>query len=223
MNYANGRFPLNGFKLIAKGNDGDGYWEHRITPGTLHKWERLKTIAFNRTRRFLALSTGWSAYRPYEAQVAYRKIYGNGAATPGTSSHGMLWEGRICLALDVGNWSWVYGGDREQWFADCRAAGFTPGLIHPSRGNNYPDEPWHIIDFTPWATPPAPTNIQEEDMGFYCSPDGNKTVYHWSAAKQRLTKLTAAESAVIIGGQSITELKIKKVGAGWLGQALRLA
>ena len=122
--------------------------------------------------------------------MAYRKIYGNGAATPGTSSHGMLWEGRICLALDVGNWSWVYGGDREQWFAD-----------------------WHIIDFTPWATPPAPTNIQEEDMGFYCSPDGNKTVYHWSAAKQRLTKLTAAESAVIIGGQSITELKIKEVGA----------
>lgn len=63
---------------------------------------------------------------------------------------------------------------------------------------------------------------EEDDMGVYVSPDKNKTVYWWSTTRQRLTKLSAAERDVVVGGKSLPELTIRAVGAGWLGQAQRL-
>lgn len=96
------------------------------------------------------------------------------------------------------------------------------GLVRP-----YAHEPWH------WTLPgdmrrfpivhalPKPTTL-EDDMGFYCSPDKNATVYWYSCSTRRVQKLTEAERRVVVGGKSIAELKIKAVGAGWLAQALGL-
>ncbi len=124
--------------------------------------------------------------------------------------------------------------DESQQLAHCRFVALdidpTParvaalgraGLVRP-----YWYEPWHwqlpgdVRRFPIVRNLPIPT--LEEEMGFYCSPDGGKTIFWWSAANQRVRKLTDAEAAVIRGGSSIPELKVKKVGAGWLGQARRL-
>lgn len=169
--YSNGYIPANLLVTFASGTNGDGYWEHQLSPGTLAKHRALVARARARTGKTLQASDGWSCYRPYKWQVVYRQRYGNGAAVPGTSSHGGIWEGRQTLAIDYHNWSTVYGGNQAAFFADARAVGLTPGLIMRSRG--YPDEPWHLIDENPWAPAPAGTNsapfdttkpLEEDDM-----------------------------------------------------------
>ena len=164
--YTNGAWPESMFIVIDQGVDEDGPWKHLVTAGTLHKINRLKELAFRRTKRRLEISPGWSCYRPVHAQRIYRQKYGLGASEVKKSSHGINWvDGdrgvRIVLATDFHNWGWVYGWDRDAWYDDVRAAGLTPGLIHPSRGNGYPDEPWHVIDLEPFKTPPI---VQEDDM-----------------------------------------------------------
>lgn len=152
--YSNGHVPdslLVTFKTGWSSNDGN--WKHQLSAGTLQKHNRLVELARKRTGRTLEISEGWGAYRPYNIQEVARRLYGNGAAWPGTSSHGGFWEGQQTLAIDYGNWGWVYDWDRAAFYADVRAAGLAPGLIHPSRGNNYPDEPWHVVDLTPWTAP----------------------------------------------------------------------
>lgn len=151
MYYRNGELPRGLFTLIAAGYDEDGYWEHLLTPSTLAKWNALieRGKQYKGRGRVLALSSGYSGYRPLAPQIAYRERYGRGAAVPGASSHGGFWEGSQCLAMDIGNWAWVYDGSRDAFYADCRAVGLAPGLI--SEGRGYPDEPWHVIDFTPFA------------------------------------------------------------------------
>lgn len=154
VEYTNGYIPYSYLVTFKTGyNSTDGEWNHSLSPSTYAKHKALVARALARTGRTLAISNGWSAYRPYAAQVLARKIWGVGAAVPGTSSHGGLWEQRQTLAMDYGNWSWVYekyGTNRQdEFFADCRAVGLTPGMIMRSRG--YPDEPWHVIDLNPWA------------------------------------------------------------------------
>lgn len=146
--YPNGEFPRNLFIVGRSGVDADGPWEHLFPPGTYDKWIRLQERVHAKTGKWLALSTGYSVYRPLDIQFLYQSIYGLGAATPRTSSHGGKWEGRVCFALDIGNWAEVYNGDRAAFYADCRAVGLEPGLISPERG--YPDEPWHVNDFESW-------------------------------------------------------------------------
>lgn len=195
--YPNGEWPESALITLARGVDGDGEWKHQLTPGTLAKWNKLRALAHKRTGRWLALSTGYSGYRPLEAQRRYWRIYGYGAAYPRTSSHGGVWEGRDTLALDVGNWAWVYdrfANPRAEFYADVRAAGMEPGLIHPSRGNNYPDEPWHIIDFEPFRVPvtpdpPTPKLYPEEDEMLFLKIDkkylvsvGVGVLKHWGPA-----------------------------------------
>lgn len=153
--YSNGNIPYNLLVTFARGyNNIDKDWDHSLSPATKARHDRLVRLARNRTGRTIAISSGWSAYRPYHAQVIARQQWGNGAATPGTSSHGGFWEGRQTLAMDYGNWAWVYEGKggRDAFWADCRAAGLTPGMIMKSRG--YPDEPWHVIDLNPWSAVP---------------------------------------------------------------------
>ncbi len=168
--YTNGEWPESMFIVYDEGVDEDGPWKHLVTAGTQYKINRLKELAYKRTKRRLEISPGWSCYRPIGPQRTYRARYGNGAAYPATSSHGINWlDGdrgwRVCLAIDIHNWGWVYGWDRDAWYADCRKAGFAPGLIHPSRGHGYPDEPWHIIDLEPFKTPPQPVEkpVEQED------------------------------------------------------------
>lgn len=155
--YSNGYVPLDLMVRFRAGrNNTDGDWHHSLPPSTYRKHLALVQRAKDRTGRTLAISEGWGAYRPYDAQVIARRVFGNGAAVPGTSSHGGFWEGRQTMAMDYGNWSWVYGGDRNAFAADCRAVGLTPNMITPARG--YPDEPWHVIDTDPWAPVPAGGN-----------------------------------------------------------------
>lgn len=156
MKYPNGRIPESALVIFKRGHnsrDGDFYW--CLPPATYQKHLALVARALKRTGRTLEPSDGWSTYRPYAAQVAARKRYGNGAAKPGMSSHGGFWEGRDTAAIDYGNWAWVYAnhGGQAAFYADCRAVGLTPGMISKARG--YPDEPWHVIDLDPWAAVPS--------------------------------------------------------------------
>jgi len=157
MPWRNGYIPESDLVVFRRGrNVTDGDWFWGLTPATYARHLALVERARERTGRTLETSDGWGTYRPYAAQVIARRIYGNGAAVPGTSSHGGFWEGRETLAVDYSNWSWVYGGDRAAFYADCRAVGLTPGMIEPSRG--YPDEPWHVIDENPRSGPGPASN-----------------------------------------------------------------
>lgn len=148
--YSNGYIPDNLLITFKTGwNSAEGTWEHKLSPGTYEKHLNLVSLAKRNTGGNISITDGWGAYRPYASQVYARSLYGNGAAWPGTSSHGGFWEGKQTLAIDY-NWGPAYGWNRAAWFRDVRAVGLTPGLIHPSRGNNYPDEPWHVVDLDPW-------------------------------------------------------------------------
>jgi len=168
--YSNGYVPLELLVTFKRGwNSTDGDWHHSLSAATYARHLALVSRAKARTGRTLAISLGWSAYRPYAAQVIARKVWGMGAAQPGTSSHGGFWEGKQTLAMDYGNWDWVYENDGGQgaFFDDCRAVGLAPGQIMRSRG--YPDEPWHVIDLNPWSAVPAfdsstPFESEEDDM-----------------------------------------------------------
>lgn len=158
--YSNGNVPRDLLIAFASGYDDLGYWEHQWPAHTLALGNALiERAAARRAAAGLApyplrLQTGWTAYRPYEWQKTYRAILGNGAADPGTSSHGGTFEGGQTMA---GDWAWqaVYRdcGGREAFFEDCRAVGLLPGMIMASRG--YPDEDWHVIDPDPWGPIPA--------------------------------------------------------------------
>lgn len=157
--YTNGNIPRDLLVSFASGyNKIDGNWEHLLPKATYHKHLNLVELARRRTGKLLRITDGWGAYRPLHAQVTVRAYYASigqplQAAWPGTSSHGGLWEGKRTAAMDY-DWGNIYGWNRENWYADVRAAGLHPGLIHPSRNDSYPDEPWHVIDLDPWGAVP---------------------------------------------------------------------
>lgn len=171
MAFPNGLVPSDKLITFASGwLPGEGTWYHQLPPGTYAKHLTLVALAKRNTGRELKPTAGWSCYRPYDVQVYAKKVHGIWAATPGTSSHGMFWERIECAAIDYGNWSSVYNGNRANFYRDVRAVGLEPGLISPQRG--YPDEPWHVVDKKPWAAgaatgggavPFAPTKESEED------------------------------------------------------------
>ena len=148
--YQNGRVPQDMLITFASGwLPNEGTWYHQLPPGTYAKHLTLVALAKRNTGRDLKATAGWSCYRPLAVQVYAKRVHGKWAADPGTSSHGMFWEKIQCAAVDYGNWSYVYNGDRAAFYRDVRAAGLEPGLISPARG--YPDEPWHVVDKNPWA------------------------------------------------------------------------
>lgn len=150
--YRNGEVPGSLLVTFASGwLPNEGTWYHQLPPATYAKHQALVALAKRNTGRVLKISEGWGAYRPLSVQVYAKKVHGIYAATPGTSSHGMFWEGMQCAAIDYGNWSYVYNGNRATFYRDVRAVGLEPGLISPQRG--YPDEPWHVVDKQPWAAP----------------------------------------------------------------------
>lgn len=187
--YINGYIPDNLLITFNAGySAGEGQWKHQLSAGTYAKHLALVTLARRNTGRTLALSAGWSGYRPFAAQVYARKVHGRGAAEPGKSSHGGFWERQQTLAIDYGNWSYVYNGDRAAFYRDARAVGFEPGLISPQRG--YPDEPWHLVDKEPWRRVSAPagggvpapaTKPQEDDDMLMLKITGIGTAMHYVA------------------------------------------
>jgi hypothetical protein len=163
--YPNGQIPDSELHIFNRGTTthrlADGRvivenWFQGLTPATYRKHLALVALAKRNTGKTLHLASGFSCYRPIYGQQIARTLYGNGAAVVSTSSHGGWWERRETMAMDYANWSAVYGGNRDRFFADCRAVGLSPGLISKARG--YPDEPWHVIDLDPWAAVPAGIN-----------------------------------------------------------------
>ncbi|WP_309129489.1 hypothetical protein [Microbacterium sp.] len=155
--YTNGRFPLS---MMVKLGD-----QHYLPAGTAARWRWVQRAAWEKYRVWLIITPGWNGYRPYDIQVEYRKDLGIWAAVPGYSSHGLIYKGRLCAAIDVANWA-VLGWARFK--ALCRLAGFTVDFVSPQ-------ELWHIGDFndiwTPpsWAAPtgtttPAEPEEEDEDM-----------------------------------------------------------
>lgn len=169
--YPNGLVPQDVLITFDSGwLPDEGTWYHQLPPGTYAKHLTMVALAQRNRGRTLQISEGWGAYRPLHIQVFARERMGQWAAVPGTSSHGMFWEGVECAAIDYSNWGYVYDWDRGAFYADARAAGFEPGLI--SEGRGYPDEPWHVVDRRPWAAgmasgggavPFAPI-IEEDEM-----------------------------------------------------------
>lgn len=186
MAWRNGYIPEGDLVIWKRGyNETDRDWFWGLTPGTYARVLALIALAYLHTGRWLSPGDGWSTYRPLWAQEIARRIFGNGAAWPGTSSHGGFWEGRETLAIDFSNWSWVYSGDRSAFYADCWAVGLTPGMIEPRRG--YPDEPWHVIDMNPRSGAPAstgPATPSEEDEIMGAVQDLQNSIDAWGAKLQ---------------------------------------
>lgn len=166
--FPNGFIPENVLVTFGSGYRADyGNWKHQLSVSSYLKHKRLQELSLRNRGKKLQISEGNNAYRDYAGQVFARQHHGNNAAVPGTSSHGGYWEGKNTLAMDYGNWSYVYGGDRAAFYRDVRSAGLSPGLISPERG--YPDEPWHVVDLEPWIVPsgggsyPTPEKPEEEE------------------------------------------------------------
>ncbi|MDQ1111140.1 hypothetical protein QE418_000588 [Microbacterium testaceum] len=173
-NYANGSCPLNRLIVLPNGTGRDKYgpWVHRLPRATLRRWRDLQRRGRERSGgRELAISPGWSTDRPVDIQIILKADMGIYAATPRTSSHGMVFEGQQTAAIDVGNWAWVYAncGGYNAWQEDVRAAGFT----RLPDGYQQEGEYHHIIDWNPWddepefGGAPAATDakpLEEDDM-----------------------------------------------------------
>lgn len=192
--YENGYVPESRLVTFRTGwLPGEGAWKHQLPPATYRKHLALVALAKKNTGRDLKPTDGWSCYRPRRVQEYAKRVHGIYAATPGASSHGLLWEGRQCAAVDYGNWSHVYAGNRAAFFRDVRAVGLTPDLISPRRG--YPDEPWHVVDLDPWAAVPAGSGsafVPEEDDMF--TDDDRK-------------KINSVFDAIFSGGNSMKDSK----------------
>ena len=142
MAYANGRIPLNLLFHL-----GANFY---LPIGTAARWlwfvaegKRRFGVVFRITGDGDGLG-GWNAYRPYDAQVAYKRKYGQWAASAGTSSHGGTWGGREVFAIDVDNWAAV---PWAQFVALASEAGFRTNFVTPT-------ERWHIGDFNnAWDVP----------------------------------------------------------------------
>lgn len=152
MSYANGQIPLTDLLPLRTGWNSDGYWEHRLAPGSFRRWKALVEDVENETGVTLRITEGWNAYRPLDAQwTAYRNSAPGNAAYPGTSSHGGRYSGRDTMAIDVANWGQI---GQARFYEFARKHGFTPGV--------FSWEPWHIVDYNPWVVPAG--EIEEEDM-----------------------------------------------------------
>ena len=153
--YPNGRFPLSLFEHL----EGNVY----LPPATAERWRRFRQDVYDETGVWLRITPdrsglgGWNGYRPYAAQVEYKRKLGPLAAAPGKSSHGGVYNGVDCFAFDVDNWGMV------PWSIYKRLAnkhGLTVDFVKPREG-------WHVGDFDPWTMPPnsgggTPTDTDNE-------------------------------------------------------------
>lgn len=159
MSYKNGQIPEDKLVCLGDGRNGDGYFKHLLPPGTAQRWRALVAEVKEREGVTLTISPGWNGYRPLQPQKDAKAKYGRNAAAPGESSHGGTFEGRDAMAIDVGN----YGAIGEaKFFAYARKHGFTAGYFNGQQGR--PKEPWHIIDFAPWAEEEDEMNADIEQM-----------------------------------------------------------
>lgn len=167
--FANGRIPESRLVALGRGRDRDGVWKHLAPPGTAARWNFLSATARAKYGVALRVTPGWNLFRPFDVQVRYRDRLGIMAAVPGFSSHGGVFNGRDCMAIDVQNWGDLAPGNSAaawaRFVALCRVAGFRVDFVKPR-------ETWHVGDFDPWRVPAAakfrikPVKVleQEDDM-----------------------------------------------------------
>ena len=162
--YENGRVPLG--LLVARPCAGKDMC--LMMPGTAGKFDLLVKLAQAEFGWTPVVSGPSDGYRTIGMQQQYWDTMPYPmAAYPGTSSHGGTYNGVEAGALDIGNWGAI---GQEAFFDLSRRAGFQPGYFDGTGGR--PDEPWHIIDWSPWDAPevpdpPAPaTETSEEDDMF---------------------------------------------------------
>ncbi|MBN9210708.1 MAG: hypothetical protein BGO45_10565 [Microbacterium sp. 71-36] len=140
--YENGKAPLS--DLIKVGD------QQYLPAGTCARWREMQRLAWEKYRVWLVITPGWNGYRPLDIQVQYREELGIWAAVPGTSSHGLTFNGRDCAAIDVYNWRDLAPGNESlawaRFVALCRLVGFTVDFVTPR-------ELWHIGDFDPFTVP----------------------------------------------------------------------
>lgn len=140
--YQNGRAPLS--DLVKLGD------KHYLPAGTCARWQEMQRLAWEKYGVWLVITPGWNGYRPLDIQVQYRAELGIYAAVPGTSSHGLTYQGRDCAAIDVNNWQALAPGNQSlawaRFVALCRLVGFTVDFVTPQ-------ELWHIGDFDPFMIP----------------------------------------------------------------------
>lgn len=150
--YANGRFPLSLFEHLG----GNIY----LPPATAARFRGFRADVKAETGVTLRITGdidglgGWNGYRPFDAQVRYKKHYGNKAAEEGKSSHGGKYRGSDFFAFDIAN-----SGDIP-WSTFVRLAkkwGLMTDFVSPR-------ERWHVGDPNPWSMPAASgSNESEED------------------------------------------------------------
>lgn len=146
--YPNGQIPLQ--YLVHLGG------EHYLTPATANRWKALQADVYANEGVWLAITRGPNAYRSLEAQwITYRNEPPGNAAYPGTSSHGGVYAGRDSMAIDVGNWGLL---GRDKFYAYARKHGFEPGY--------FDWEPWHIIDWSPWASSTGGGGVSPETVDY---------------------------------------------------------
>ncbi|WP_137845362.1 hypothetical protein [Microbacterium sp. 2FI] len=150
--FANGRIPESRLVALGSGRDADGTWKHLAPPGTAARWNWLRATGRAKYGVTLRVTPGWNLFRPLDIQFLYRRRLGIMAAQPGFSSHGGVFRGRDCMAIDVQNWGDLAPGNSftawARFVALCRLAGFQVDFVKPR-------ETWHIGDFDPWKVPAA--------------------------------------------------------------------
>ena len=160
MPWSNGQIPDSVVSVVlASGHDENGYWEFRCTPAFAARWAFAKLEAERRFGRTIHIRTGWNIYRPlFPQQTARRSACAqgncNGAAYPGSSSHGGEWNGRPCLAVDVD----PNGLTWDQVDQAMAAAGFAIQQITEAMSGIRGGERWHYIDFNAFGPVPAGSN-----------------------------------------------------------------
>lgn len=166
VRFENGKIPLEELVVFNSGSNRDGYWEHRLPPATYQRHLSLVDLAMARTGVELEITPGWNGERPLHVQFAAQRAFGLGAATPGTSSHGGTWAGRVTgfvtvdtAAIDYFNGPEAFGS-QEQFADACREVGMLPEqIMTPDFAR---DEPWHVIDLDPWSGPSLARIISQQ-------------------------------------------------------------
>lgn len=170
--YKNGSIPRGALISFGSGHDKDGrFYEWLLPPRTYRKHRALVKLGVEHSGRTLRPSVGYSCYRPLDEQHYARRVHGNYAAAPGTSSHGGDWAGPPtgwakvdAAAIDYSNYIEVFGSE-EAFFDACRQVGLVPQGIWPPA---FPREAWHVIDLdNPYGPLPAGqsvTDFEEDEM-----------------------------------------------------------
>lgn len=146
---SNGRFPLSRF--VHRG--GNIY----LSPSLNARWDEMVRLGVEKygVRLYITGNIdglgGWNGYRPWDAQVAYKRHYGNMAAEVGKSSHGGVYRFMEVFALDIANVDALAPGNpslaRARLTALAKAVGLTVNFVTPT-------EWWHVGDFNPpWTAP----------------------------------------------------------------------